>query len=322
MSGKINIAILDADTLGSDVSLAPFEKFGTVSIYGRTLPSETAGRIAGCQVVISNKAIVDANAIDSSPDLRLICVAATGANNIDLKRAKEKGVAVANVAGYSTASVVQHTFTMLFALVGSIGFYDGYVKSGEYSKSGIFNCTLRPFHELSGKRFGVIGLGAIGRGVASAARAFGAEPAYYSTSGKNDCAEFTRLALDELLATSDVVSVHAPLNDSTRNLLGREKLSLMKRSAVIMNLGRGGIVNEADLAAAVDRGTIAGAAVDVYATEPLPADHPFLRVKNAERLLLTPHMAWTSVESRKRLVDEMVANIEHFLEGRSRNRIA
>jgi len=321
MQENINMAILDAATLGSDISLAGLGKFGYLSIFDNTLPREVADRIKGYQVVITNKVIMGRDTMESSPDLKLICVAATGTNNIDLACAREKGIAVTNVAGYSTQSVVQHAFTILFALVGNVGFYDGYVKSGEYSKNGIFNCTAKPFCEIAGRRFGVIGLGAIGRGVAKAADAFGAEVVYYSTSGKNDNPDFRRMELVELLETSDFISIHAPLNDSTKNLITLEKLKMMKRTAYIMNLSRGGIINEADLAAAIDMKAIAGAAIDVYSVEPLPPDHPYLKVKNRERLLLTPHMAWTSIEARRRLVNEIILNIEYFLEGKSRNRV-
>ena len=247
-------------------------------------------------------------------NLKLICISATGMNNVDLAYAAAKGIAVKNVAGYSTASVVQHTFACLFALTNRIKFYDNYAQSGEWAKSEIFTNLDRSIGEIAGKSFGVIGLGEIGRGVARIAAAFGARVSYYSTSGTNANAEFKRQNLGELLSGCDIVSIHAGLNEKTRNLIGERELNLMKEGAILMNFGRGGIVDENAVARAIDGRNLRFAA-DVLETEPMRADHPLLRIKNKENLILTPHVAWASFEARQRLVAMIVENIKEFLKG-------
>jgi glycerate dehydrogenase len=251
--------------------------------------------------------------MDAAPNLKLICVTATGVNNIDTAYAGQKGIAVKNVAGYSTESVVQSTFASLLALLHNIPYFDYYVKSGAYSTSPMFTHFGHTFRELTGKPFGIIGMGAIGKRVAGVAGAFGANVSYYSTSGQNTCPGYTRLGLPELLRQSDVVSIHAPLNEKTKNLIDYAALQTMKPTALLVNMGRGGIVNETDLAKALDNGLIGGAAIDVYEQEPLPDDHPYLCVKNRQRLILTPHVAWSSTEARTRLIQLTAKNIETFI---------
>jgi glycerate dehydrogenase len=248
------------------------------------------------------------------PDLKLICVAATGINNIDLDYAKEKDIEVKNVKAYSTESVAQHTFAMLLNLVNRPEHYDTYVKSGAYSKSDIFTYLGHPFWELNGKRLGIIGLGTIGRRVAQIAQAFGMEVVFYSTTGRNNNINFKRFDLDTLLSTSDVVSIHAPLTDQTRNLINYENIKKMRSCAIILNTGRGGIINEADLARALNESLIGGAGIDVMDNEPIEADNPLLKIYNKEKLLITPHVAWTSIEARQRLIDRLSKNIESFKE--------
>jgi glycerate dehydrogenase len=233
-------------------------------------------------------------------------------NNIDLEYAKKKGIAVKNVAGYSTESVVQTTFASLLALLNGTAYFDHYVKSGAYSTSLVFTHFGHTFTELTGKQFGIIGLGTIGKRVAEVATAFGAKVSYYSSSGQHDHSAYPRLSLDALLQQSDVVSIHAPLNEKTKNLIDYEKLQLLKRTAILVNMGRGGIVNEKDLAKALDNNLLAGAAFDVFEQEPLPAEHPYLCVKDKQKLLLTPHMAWSSIEARTRVVQLTAKNIENF----------
>ena len=235
-------------------------------------------------------------------------------NNVDLAYAATKGIAVKNVAGYSTASVVQHTFACLFALTNRIKFYDNYAQSGEWAKSEIFTNLDRSIGEIAGKSFGIIGLGEIGRGVARIAAAFGANVSYYSTSGANANTEFKRLNLGELLSGCDIVSIHAPLNEKTRNLIGERELNLMKEGALFMNFGRGGIVDENAVARAIDGRNLRFAS-DVLETEPMRADHPLLNIKNKENLILTPHVAWASFEARQRLVAMIAENIKEFLKG-------
>ncbi len=318
---KLKIAILDAATLGADIDLSAFEKYGEVASHQYTGAGDILSRSAGCDILITNKVPIGREVIDSSPGLKLICVAATGANIIDIKYCSEKGVAVANAAGYSTASVVQHTFSMALYLIGSTRYYDDYVRSGEYSKSHIFSCTDRPFNEICSMKWGIIGLGAIGSGVAKMASAFGADVSYYSTSGKNLGREYKTAALEELLKNSDIVSIHSPLNERTKGLIGCRELSMMKPSAIILNLGRGGIINETDLARALNEKKIRAAGLDVMESEPLSHESPLINVADRERLLITPHIAWTSVEARKRLVSEIDLNIEFFLKGEKRNRL-
>ncbi|WP_170018770.1 D-2-hydroxyacid dehydrogenase [Campylobacter sp. RM16190] len=307
----MKIVCLDASTLGSDVSLDVFAKFGEFVSYDKTDKSETIERLKGADVVITNKVIIDRDVMDAT-NLKLICISATGMNNVDLDYAKAKNIAVKNVAGYSTNSVAQHTFACLLALVNRIKFYDDYVQSGEWVKSEIFTNLDRSIGEISGKNFGIIGLGEIGRSVARIAMAFGANVSYYSTSGANDNGEFKRQNLDELLKSCDIVSIHAPLNEKTRNLISSKELNLMKEGAVLMNFGRGGIVDESALAKAIDERNLK-ACIDVLESEPMRKNHPLLSIKNKENLIITPHVAWASKEARQKLINLIVKNIENFI---------
>lgn len=317
----MKIAILDASTLGEDIDLTIFKDFGYLEVYPVTSFEERIERVRDKNIIITNKVIIDKEVMDNAPNLKLICVAATGYNNIDVEYAKQKGIAVTNVAGYSTDSVVQHTFAMLFYLLEHLRYYDDYVKSGEYSKSPIFTNLSRPFYEIKGKTWGIIGLGTIGKAVGRVAKAFGCNVIYYSTSGSNIDPEFERHQLDTLLSISDIVSIHAPLNQNTINLITYDKLKLMKRTAILLNLGRGRIVNEKDLAKALDENIIMAAGLDVLEKEPIEKDNPLLKIKNKEKLLITPHIAWTSIEARQRLVNEIYLNIKAFLQGKQRNRV-
>ena len=301
---------LDAKTLGPGIDFSELESLGDFVKYEDTAPEEVVERLQDAQTVIVNKTRITAEVIAACPNLKLICVAATGMNNIDLDSAAAAGIPVKNAVGYSTGSVVQQTFAMLLALTNRIAFFDNYVKSGQYSQSQLFTCYDRVFSELAGKRAGIIGLGEIGRKSASVLTAMGAEVVYFSTSGKNLDQPYLRLDLNDLLASSDFLLIHAPLNKDTYNLIDAEQLKLMKRSAILVNTGRGKIVNEAALADAINNEIIAGAAFDVFAAEPTPADNPLLSVKYPERLILTPHVAWTSIEARNRLVKQIVENIK------------
>ena len=306
----MKIVVLDAKTLGKS-DLSTLEQFGEVVIYPTTKPEETLDRIKDADIVVTNKVVIDEPLMKASP-LKLICVAATGMNNIDLEAAKRLGIAVKNVAGYSTTSVVQHTFALVFYLIEQMRYYDEYVKSGKWSDSGLFTCIDREFFEIAGKRWGIIGLGAIGQEVAKVARSFGCEVVYYSTSGQNSNCDYTRVSLGELLQTSRIISIHAPLNDKTKNLISKEELDLLQPGSVLLNLGRGGIIDENALAKAIDEKEIY-VGLDVTSTEPLPKESPLLQVKNQDRLLITPHIAWTSIEAREKLVEGIVKNIEEFL---------
>lgn len=309
----MKIVFLDADTMG-DVSFAPIERYGELVCYGRSTPEEALERVSDCNVLIVNKVRVTPELIDAAPSLELICEAATGVNNIDLEYAASKGIPVRNAVGYSTDSVVQATFMHLLSLAGEAQYFDEVVKSGKYSSGGIFTDVAKSWVELAGKTIGIVGMGNIGQKVARVAEAFGMKVCYYSTSGTSHCKDYPSLTLERLLSESDVVSVHAPLNERTSGLIGKEQLALMKPAAYILNLGRGGIVDESALAEAVDKGQIAGAALDVFASEPLPADNPLLNVAHPERLRLAPHVAWASVEARERLVGMIAGNIRDFLD--------
>ena len=304
----MKIVFLDAATMG-DVSFAPIEQYGELVCYDNSTPHEAIERVADCDVLIINKVLVTPELIDAAPNLKLICESATGVNNIDLEYAVSKGIPVRNAVGYSTSSVVQATFMQILSLMGEGLYYDDCVKSGRYSAMDMFTDPSVSWTELEGKRIGIIGMGNIGSRVARIAQAFGMEVCYYSTSGTGHCKDYPCLSLEELMKTSDVVSIHAPLNERTAGLIGAEELALMKPSALLVNMGRGGIVDETALAAAIDNGSIAGAALDVFVKEPVPADNPLLHVRHPERLRLAPHAAWASVEARQRLVQQIADNI-------------
>lgn len=305
----MKIVFLDAATMG-DVSFAPIEKLGEFVCYDLSTPEQAIQRVAECDVLIINKVLVTPELIDAAPSLKLICESATGVNNIDLEYAASKGIPVRNAVGYSTSSVVQSTFMHILSIMGEGPYYDDCVKSGRYSAMDIFTDPEKNWNELEGKTIGIIGMGNIGSRVAKVAGAFGMNVCYYSTSGTGHCKDYPCLSLEELLSKSDVVSIHAPLNERTNGLIGVSQIALMKAEAILVNMGRGGIVDERALADAVDAGTIAGAALDVFVKEPLPADNPLLHVKHPERLRLAPHAAWASVQARERLVRQIADNIE------------
>jgi|SRR5574344_470340 lactate dehydrogenase-like 2-hydroxyacid dehydrogenase len=306
----MKIAFLDDVTLGSDVSLDPIREKGELILYGRTSEDEVDDKIAGCDVVITNKVQIRKSNIDKASSLKLICVAATGINNVDAEYAESKGIPVRNVAGYSTESVAQVTMMHILNLVGHGIYFDNFIKSGEYSQRGIFTDVSNPFFELKGKQIGIIAMGNIGRRVGELSTAFGMKVSYFSTSGTSHCTQYPSLSIERLLSESDIVSVHAPLNSITKNLITYNKMRTMKKSAYLVNVGRGGIVNEIDLVEALNDGLIAGAALDVYEKEPIPAEHPYLsRLKDKNKLILSPHIAWTSREARKLLIEKIAENI-------------
>lgn len=304
----MKITYLDAATMG-DSSLVPIEKLGELTCWPNSTAEEALSRVADCEVLITNKVKVTRELLAAAPALKLVCEAATGVNNIDLKACEERGIPVRNVAGYSTESVVQETFMHILSLLGNGPYFDDAVKSGRYSASGLFTDVSRPFIEMSGKRMGIIGMGTIGSRVAKVASAFGMEVVYFSTSGTGHCKDYPSISLDELMSTSDVISVHAPYNERTAGLVGEAELRIMKPSAIIVNMGRGGIIDETALAMVIDEGVIGGAALDVFTQEPLPSDSPLLHTRHPERFRFTPHTAWASVEARKRLIEAIAENI-------------
>lgn len=318
---KPAIVLLDSLTLGEDVDLTPLESLGDFRAFDLTPAAETSGRIAGASIVVANKVILDRATLEGAPTVRLVALTATGTNNVDTDYCREAGVAVTNVAGYSTESVAQHTLALVLQLVGRMPYYQRYCASGEYASSPFFTHFGPQWHELSGMRWGIVGLGAIGRRVAGLANAFGARVAYHSTSGRTTHPTIDHLDLDELLGTSDVVTVHAPLNAKTAGLIGERELGLMKPDALLVNVARGGIVDEAALAAALLERRIGGAATDVFEREPFSPGSPLARVLGTDTFLATPHSAWLSVEARRRLVAEVARNVEAFLSGERRNRV-
>ena len=314
------IVILDGKTLG-DISIEKLNEIGEVQYYEATDESQVVERIKDANIILTNKVVLNRNNMKDAKNLEFIAETATGFNNIDIDYAKEHKIGVANVAGYSTNAVVQHTFASALGLLDQVVYYDRYVKEGEYSKSGSFTCLNKPYYEIENKVWGIIGLGAIGNRVGKIAEAFGAEVIYYSTSGKNSSTQFKKVSFEELLEKSDIISIHAPLNENTKGLINYEALIKMKSSAILVNMGRGPIVVEKDLARAIEEEQIRGAALDVYETEPVGEDNILLSIKNKDKLLLSPHIAWASIEARERLFNEVVENIKAFYNGKDRNTV-
>lgn len=310
----MKIVCLDADTLGNDVDLdAVFGKFGEFVSYNMTEANQTVQRLQNADIVLTNKVLITKDVI-AQTNLKLICVTATGVNNIDLEAAKEANIPVKNVAGYSTNSVAQQTFANILALRNSISYYENYGKNSDgWAKSPIFVNLDRPIFELSGKRFCVVGLGTIGLEIAKIAQAFGCDVCYYSTSGNNSNSEFKRVSFKEALQC-DIISIHAPLNENTKNLFDANALNQLKDGAMLVNSGRGGIIDEEKIAQIIDEREIYFV-TDVLEKEPIRADHPLLKVKNKDRLMITPHIAWASVEARKKLIELSAKNIEDFIKG-------
>ena len=305
------IVFLDADTIGADIDMSPITSLGEYTSYPFTKPEEVFERIEDCDVLIVNKVIMGKEQIDAAPNLKLICVAATGTNNIDIPYANSKGVIVKNAIGYSTDSVVQITFSLVMSLVNQVAYFDDAVKSGKYSNGRSFTDVSKVFWQLKGKKSRVVGLGNIGSRVAKIAQAFGMDVVYYATSGVAHSDEFKAVSLDELMQECDIISIHAPLNERTNNLIRYEHLKQMKQSAYIINLGRGGIINEADLVQALNENLIAGAGVDVFTKEPLPKDSPYFNIKDMSKVILTPHIGWASQEARTCLVEKIAENIRN-----------
>lgn len=308
---SLKIVCLDAATLGG-ADLSAFSKFGEFISYDLTPKDKVIERLKDADVAMVNKVVLDKQVLNST-NLKLILETATGTNNIAMEHAKSKGIVVKNVAGYSTQSVTQHTFALLFAFLNEIIYYDEFTKSGKWCKSPIFTDFSRTLYNLSGKKYGIIGLGTIGKEVAKIARAFGAEVFYTSTSGANKNADFKELSLNDLLKTCDFISIHAPLNEKTKNLITQKEMALLKDNAILINVGRGGIVNEEDLALMLDKKDFR-VALDVLESEPMRADHPLLHIKNKNNLIITPHIAFASKESMQMLVKMVLENLKNWSE--------
>lgn len=310
----MKIVFLDVKTIGEDIDLSGYDALGEVVKYDFSTPEEARQRTRDADVIILNKVPVDERSIGEAEKLKLVCVTATGTNNLDKDYLQKRGIAWRNVAGYSTETVAQHTFALLFYLLEKLRYYDDYVKSEKYIGDVSFTHFSHVFHELSGKTWGIIGLGNIGKRVADIAGMFGCRVIYYSTTGKNDQPGYERAGFEELLEKSDIVSVHAPLTKETEGLMDAEAFSKMKPTAFFLNLGRGQIVVERDLADALNNGVIAGAGLDVLSVEPMSGDNPLKGIKDSEKLIITPHIAWASVEARTRLMGIILDQIREFFQ--------
>ena len=314
----MNIVVLEQNSIGLDIDLSIYEEFGNVTYYANTV-NEVAERIKDADIVIANKAKLSEESLKDAKNVKLICEFATGYDNVDIEYCKKRGIGVANAVDYSTPAVAQHTFAMMFYLLEHLRYYDDYVKSGKYIKSESFCHMDRRFTELAGKTWGIIGLGAIGKKVAELATAFGCKVIYYSASGKKRSELYEQTDLDTLLANSDIVSCHAPLNDKTYHLMDYEQFCKMKPTAIFINVGRGPIVDEKGLAKALKKEKIGAAGLDVLEVEPMDPENPLCKLSESDRLLITPHIAWAAVEARTRLLQEVYKNLKAFQKGEKRN---
>ena len=305
------IVFLDEYSLGGN-DLSSIKSLGDYTAYDRTPAELVLERCKGATVVISNKVYLSRETMQQLPDLKLIAIAATGMNNVDLEAAAELGIEVKNVSGYSTYSVAEATLCGALSLLKNSSYYDNYFKSGAYAATTDIFHFGRPISMLRGKNWGIIGLGAIGRQVATLAEAFGCKVAYYSTSGVAREESYPRMELSELLAWADVVSIHSPLNAQTAGLIGEAELQQMKPTAIIINMARGGIIDESALANALNNKTIAGAALDVFSKEPLPSS-PLYNLKDSYSLLASPHTAWAADDAVNKLIEGVYTNIKEFL---------
>ena len=308
----MKLVFLDVKTIGDDIDLSGYQTLGEVVKYDFSAPEEIPERVADADVIILNKAPINEQTIGAAKHLKLVCVTATGTNNLDKEYLARRNIEWRNVAGYSTESVAQHTFAMLFYLLEKLAYYDSYVKEERYVNDTIFTHFAEHFTQICGKTWGIIGLGNIGRRVANIAKAFGAKVIYYSTSGKNQQDGYTRVDFDTLLHTSDIISVHAPLTKETEGLMNEDAFSKMKSTAIFLNVGRGAIVNEEDLSVALETGRIAAAGLDVLTIEPMSPENPLRRIKDSTKLLITPHIAWASVEARTNLMNIILGQIKEW----------
>ena len=315
----MKISILERDSLGIDVDMSEIEKLGEVTVYPATTVENAPEHIGDADIVIANKLPLNAQTLKDAVNLKFIAQTATGTNNVDFSFTNAKGIGVANVPSYSTDSVAQHTFALLLYLVEKMRFFDDYVKNGTYSRSSCFSCLDMIYPEIAGKTWGIIGMGAIGQKVAQIATAFGCQVICYSASGKTYDMPYEQVDFDTLLAKSDILSVHAPLNQYTKDLMNYDAFCKMKSSAYFINVGRGPIVVEEDLARALEEDRIRAAGLDVLCVEPMPIDNPLLKLKDSSKIVITPHVAWATSEARQRCVDVVTENIKAFMRGEEKN---
>ncbi len=314
----MRITVLDATTLGADLSMSVFEAFGDVTVYQSTTPDTVAEHVGDAEVLVLNKVKLNSSNLKNAASLRLICVAATGFDNIDLEFCRSRGIAVCNVVGYSTQSVAQVTVSMALSLITHLPEYTQFVQNGSYSASGIANCLIPVYHEIAGKTWGIVGFGNIGKQVGTVAKALGCHVLVHKRTPIDDweCVDFDRICRE-----SDILSIHTPLNDGTRGLLDEAHVRMLKPNAIVINVARGAVTDEAALAHAIKERRLGGLGIDVYAVEPFGTDHPFYEIRQYPNVCLTPHMAWGGYETRCRLLEEMVQNISAFQKGERRNRV-
>lgn len=314
----MKIVILDKDTLGDDISYAEVEKCGDVVAYPTSSEKEVLERICDAEVVIINKIKISKEVLEYAKKLRLVCVAATGYDNIDIDACREKGVGVCNVVGYSTHSVAQLTLALVLALSVNLANFTEYVESGKYSDSGVANKLTPVYHELCGKTWGIIGYGNIGRQVGKIATAMGCK---VIANKKTPCDDAVCVDIEELCKSSDIITIHTPLTDSTRNLINKETLAMMKENVILVNTSRGAVTDEEAVCQALEEDRIGGFATDVYSKEPFPKSHPYSRIMGRKNVYLTPHMAWGSFEARSRCINEVAMNIKAFFNNEKRGRV-
>ena len=315
----MKIVILERNSVGTDVEVSCLEELGEVTVYRNTLEPDVAERVKDADIIIANKAPLNEKTLRDAPNIKLICEFATGYDNVDLAYCTSRGIKVANVVDYCTDAVAQHTFALLFYLLEKLHHYDHYVKSGEYGAQDRFSNFDLPYGELAGKTWGIVGMGHIGRRVAEIAKLFGCRVIFYSASGHSTCSDYERVDLERLCRESDVLSIHCPLTDKTRYLIDETALRMMKPSAYVINVARGAVINNTDLYKALTEGWIAGAGLDVLEQEPIAASNPLGQIQDSTRLIITPHMAWASIEARTRVVTETYENIKAFQQGQERN---
>ncbi|MBD5460914.1 MAG: hydroxyacid dehydrogenase [Lachnospiraceae bacterium] len=319
----MNIVVLERNSVGPDIDMSCFQDLGNVTYYLNTVSQqEVAERVRDADVVVVNKAPMNEASLRDALHLKLICELATGYDNCDLGYCKSRGIKVCNVADYCSGMVAQHTFALALALVQKLAHYDHYVKSGAYSAQDRFSNFDIPFTELEGKTWGIVGMGNIGRRVAKIASAFGCRVIFHSVTGKSRVTDYPQVDKDTLLAESDFLSLHCPLSDLSRNFIDRQALQKMKKTAVLINVARGPVVNNTDLYEALLTGEIMAAGLDVLEQEPLRPENPLSRLQDSNQIIITPHLAWGSVEARTRCVAEVYKNIESFLNGTDRNLVS
>lgn len=315
----MKIVVLERNSVGLDVSVEAIGKLGEMTVYPNTTAADVREKIRDAEIIVANKAPLNEETLKNAEKVKLICEFATGYDNVDLVYCKKRGIKVANIVNYSTDAVAQHTFALCFYVLEKLRHYDEYVKSGAYGAQDRFSNFDLPFTELAGKTWGIVGMGNIGRKVAQIAQAFGCKVIFYSASGNSTCREYERVGFDRLLGESDFLSLHCPLSDKTRNLMDLEAFKKMKKSAILINVARGPVVNDGDLYTALEEGYISGAGLDVTSTEPMKDSNPLSRIMDSNKLIITPHLAWASNEARNRCVSETCRNIEAFLKGEDRN---